>query len=105
MWVVALMLADLALVRGKVLTMNPSQPCAEAIAVKNDMIVKVGTDEAVRKWIGKNTKIINLNGKTVVPGFIDTHIHVADFGRFLTWIDLKDVKSCLLYTSPSPRDS
>jgi len=88
-----MMQADLALVGGKVLTMNPSQPFAEAIAIKNDTIVKVGTNEAVSKWIGKNTKIINLNGKAVVPGFIDTHIHVADFGRFLTWVDLRDVKS------------
>jgi len=87
------MRADLALVGGKVLTMNPSQPFAEAIAIKNDRIVKVGANEAISKWIGKNTKVINLNGKTVVPGFIDTHIHVADFGRFLTWIDLRDVKS------------
>ena len=78
---------------GKVLTMNPSQSFAEAIAIKNDRIVRVGTNKAISKWIGKNTKVISLNGKTVVPGFIDTHIHVADFGRFLTWIDLHDVKS------------
>ena len=87
------MLADLALVRGKVLTMNPSQPCAEAIAVKSDRIVKVGTNEEITRLVGKNTKVINLRGKTVVPGFIDTHIHVADFGRFLTWVDLREVKS------------
>jgi len=78
---------------GKVLTMNPSQPFAEAIAIKNDRIVKVGTNEEITRCIGKNTKVIGLNGRTVVPGFIDTHIHVADFGRFLTWVDLRDVKS------------
>ena len=87
------MLADLALVRGKVLTMNPSQPCAEAVAVKSDRILKVGTNEEIIRLIGKNTEVIDLRGKTVVPGFIDTHIHVADFGRFLTWVDLRDVKS------------
>ena len=87
------MWADLALMGGNVLTMNPSQPYAEAIAIKDDRIVKVGTNEAISRWIGKNTKGISLNGKTVVPGFIDTHIHVADFGRFLTWLDLCDVKS------------
>ena len=87
------MRADLALVGGRVLTMNPSQPFAEAIAIKNDTIVEVGSNEAISRRIGKKTKIINLNGKTVIPGFIDTHIHVADFGRFLTWIDLRDVKS------------
>jgi predicted amidohydrolase YtcJ len=87
------MWADLVLMGGNVLTMNPSQSCAEAIAIKDDRIVKVGTNEAISRWIGKNTKVISLNGKTLVPGFIDTHIHVLDFGRFLTWVDLRDVKS------------
>src|SRR3990170_4475123 len=73
--------------------MNPSQPEAEAIAIKDDKIAEVGTNEKVSSWINKNTRVINLDGKTAVPGFIDTHIHVADFGRFLTWIDLRDAKS------------
>jgi predicted amidohydrolase YtcJ len=87
------MSADLALIGGKILTMNPSQLCAEAVAVRQGRIVKVGTSEEITQLIGKRTRVIRLNGKTVVPGFIDTHIHVADFGRFLTWIDLHDVKS------------
>jgi len=87
------MWADLALMDGNVLTMNPSQPHAEAITIKNDRIVKVGTNEEISRWIGRNTKIISLKERTVVPGFIDTHVHVVDFGRFLTWIDLRGVKS------------
>jgi len=87
------MWADLALINGKVLTMNPAQPHYDAIAIKDDRIVKVGTKDAISKWIGKNTQVINLKGKTVVPGFIDTHIHVADFGRLLAWIDLTDISS------------
>ncbi|MCJ7763100.1 amidohydrolase [Candidatus Bathyarchaeota archaeon] len=87
------MSADLALIGGKILTMNPSQPYAEAIAIRKDRIVKVGASEEITQLIGKSTKVIRLNGKTVVPGFIDTHIHVADFGRFLTWVDLRDVQS------------
>src|SRR3990170_2009753 len=86
------MLTDLVLKDGNVITMNPSQPHAEAIAIKNDRIVKVGTNDEVALCIGKNTKIISLMGRTVVPGFIDTHAHVADFGR-LARIDLKGVKS------------
>ncbi|MCK4885483.1 amidohydrolase family protein, partial [Candidatus Bathyarchaeota archaeon] len=87
------MLADLALIDGNVLTMDSSQPSAEAIAIKKDRIVKVGTNEEISRWIGKNTKIVNLHGRTVVPGLIDTHIHVADFGKFLTWVNLGDVIS------------
>ncbi len=85
--------ADLALTGGNVLTMNFSQPCAEAVAVKGDRIVKVGTNEEVHQLVSETTKVIQLNGKTVVPGFIDTHIHVADFGRLLNWIDLSDAGS------------
>jgi predicted amidohydrolase YtcJ len=89
------MWADLALVKAKVRTLNPSQPIAEAVAIRKDRIVKVGTNEEINPWIGKNTRVISLTGKTVVPGFIDTHIHVADFGRFLMWLDLRDVKSII----------
>jgi len=87
------MLADLALIDGNVITMDSSQPSAEAIAIKKDRIVKVGTNEEIKPWIGKDTKVIDLQGRTVVPGLIDSHIHVADFGKFLTWIDLKAVNS------------
>ena len=87
------MWADLVLMDGRVLTMNASQSHAEAIAIKKDKIVKVGTNEEITLWIGKNTKVIGIEGKTVVPGFIDTHVHVVDFGRVLAWVDLKDIKS------------
>ena len=85
--------ADLVLINGKILTMNPAQPYAEAVAIEAAKIIQVGTNSAVTNWIGKETKVVDLNGKTVVPGFIDSHIHVADFGRVLTWLDLWDVTS------------
>ena len=87
------MSADLALTNGKILTMNQSQPYAEAIAIKDGQIAQVGTNEEIEPWIAKNTKVIDLNGKTAIPGFIDTHIHVADFGRLLMWIDLSTAGS------------
>jgi predicted amidohydrolase YtcJ len=86
------MLANLALIDGNVLTMNSSQPSAEAIAIKKDRIVKVGTNEEITRWIGKNTKVISLEEITVVPSFIDTYVHVVEFGRFLAWINLKGVR-------------
>ena len=85
--------ADLVLTGGNVLTMNPSQPSAEAIAVKGDRIVKVGANDDVTSLVRKKTIVIDLQGKTVVPGFIDTHIHVVDFGKVLTWVDLTGIKS------------
>jgi predicted amidohydrolase YtcJ len=91
-WVI-LTIADLVLIDGKIYTMNKAQSCVEAVAVKGDQIVRVGTTEEVSYLIGKETKIVYLEGGTVVPGLIDTHIHVADFGRFLMWMDLASAGS------------
>jgi predicted amidohydrolase YtcJ len=88
-----MMLADLALIDGNIITMDSSQPSAEAVAIKKNRIVKVGTNKEIKSCIGKDTKVINLKGRTVVPGLIDAHIHVSDFGKFLTWLDLKNAKS------------
>jgi predicted amidohydrolase YtcJ len=85
--------ADLVLLNGRIVTMNTSQPHAEAVAVKGNRITRVGTDAEINKLIDKNTKVIRLNGKTVVPGLIDTHIHVADFGKVLLWLNLENAAS------------
>ncbi len=73
--------------------MNPAQPRAEGIAVKADAILKVGTNKEIEKLAGKSSRVIDLNGKTVLPGFIDTHVHVADYARFLMWLDLTQANS------------
>jgi predicted amidohydrolase YtcJ len=85
--------ADLALVNANVHTMNPNQPTAQAVAITKNKIVKVGTNKQIKQLISKNTKVISLDGKTVLPGLIDTHIHVADFGRCLLWLDLTTAES------------
>jgi len=87
------LLADLALVEANIRTMNSSQPVAEALAIKEGRIIKVGTNAEVSQFVGKRTRLIKLHGKTVVPGFIDSHVHVVDFGRFLMWLDLRGVES------------
>ena len=87
------MSADLVLLDAKIITMNPAQPTADAVAIKEDKVLQVGSTETVSKTIGKNTKILKLKGKTVIPGIIDTHIHVADFGRILSWLNLEGVAS------------
>ena len=91
--VICSMFADLVLKTGNVLTMNSSQPSAEAVAITKDRIIKVGTNQEISQLIGESTEVINLQGKTVVPGLTDSHIHAGDFGRFLTWIDLNDADS------------
>ena len=85
--------ADLVLINGRIITMNPAQPYAEAVAIEATKIIQVDTSNTIADLISGETKVIDLKGKTVVPGFIDSHIHVADFGRVLTWVDLLDVRS------------
>jgi predicted amidohydrolase YtcJ len=87
------MFADLALKNGNVLTMDSCQHNVEAIAIKKDRIIKVGTNKEINQSIGKTTNVINLRGKTVVPGLTDSHIHVSDFGKYLMWLDLRDADS------------
>jgi predicted amidohydrolase YtcJ len=73
--------------------MNPRQPVAQAVAIRKNRILKVGTNREVNRLIDKGTRIISLDSKTVVPGLIDTHLHVADFGRCLLWLDLTCAES------------
>ncbi len=72
------LLADLVVINANVRTMDPRKPVAEAVAVKGKKIIKVGTNQEITRVVGKRTKVISLEGKTVVPGLIDTHVHVAD---------------------------
>ncbi|MFQ6064138.1 MAG: amidohydrolase [Candidatus Bathyarchaeia archaeon] len=87
------MLADAALINGNVITMNPSKPQAQAIAIKHNRIIEVGKNEEVEPLIKKHTRVINLKGKTVLPGFIDTHTHIVGFGKALTEVNLRNIRS------------
>jgi predicted amidohydrolase YtcJ len=72
--------ADVILRGAEIVTINDRQPKAEAVALKNGAILAVGDDMAVLKLQGPNTKVINLAGKTLMPGFIDGHAHAMQFG-------------------------
>lgn len=70
--------ADIVLVNGSVYTMDASRRWAQAIAISNGRIAFVGTDQDAVKYAGPLSNIINLKGKLVLPGFIDSHIHPID---------------------------
>jgi len=67
--------ADLILLNGKIITVDKNFSIAQAIAIKQDKIIAVGSNSEIKKLAGKKTKIIDLAGKTVVPGLIDFHAH------------------------------
>jgi predicted amidohydrolase YtcJ len=85
--------ATLAIVNANIKTMDPKQPTAQALAIAGNKIIKVGSNSDIAPLIGKNTRVLHLEDKTVLPGLIDTHIHVADYGRCLMWLDLTSAKS------------
>lgn len=67
--------ADTIIRNAKILTVDKAFSVAEAIALKDDRIVAVGKDAAVMKWRGPATKVVDLEGKTVLPGLYDSHLH------------------------------
>ncbi len=81
--------ADLVLLNGKVVTIDPKDTIAEAVAVKQGRIVKVGTSEDAKRLVGDETKVIDLRGKTLLPGFIDTHCHPALGGTEMFEVDCR----------------
>ena len=80
--------ADLVLRGGRIVTMDEAKPEAEALAVRGDRIVAVGTGSEVEQWIGPDTRVIRLQGQLVVPGFIDSHAHFVELGRSMMTLDL-----------------
>src|SRR5690242_14876865 len=72
--------ADIVFNNGNVYTANDKAPHAQAVAVKSDRIVFVGTNAAAQKLIGPNTRVVDLKGNTVLPGFTDSHQHLSGVG-------------------------
>lgn len=86
-------MADLALLGGSLWTGDDARPWAEAVAVRGEKIVAVGTSKDVRRLVGPGTRVIDLAGSLVVPGFIDSHTHFLDGGFALLSIRLREAKS------------
>lgn len=80
--------ADLILVNGAVVTVDEAQPSAEAVAVRGDRILAVGTDAEVRALAGPETRIVDLNGQLLIPGFIEGHGHFTGLGESKLVLDL-----------------
>jgi predicted amidohydrolase YtcJ len=84
--------ADLVLTGGKIWTVDPKNKEAAALAVRDGRVVAVGTDAAVKALVGDKTKVIDLKGRRVVPGFHDSHAHMLGGGLRLAQVALKDAK-------------
>jgi predicted amidohydrolase YtcJ len=85
--------ADLVLLNGKIWTVDRTRPEAEALACLGNRIVGVGSNQEIRKWIGPNTRVIDLQGKRAVHGFNDAHVHFFSGGAGISSVQLRDART------------
>jgi predicted amidohydrolase YtcJ len=82
--------ATLIIWNGPIYTADTAHPTAEAVAVRDGRIVRVGSDAEVMRLKGPQTEVLDLQGATLVPGLQDAHGHVLGLGASLTTLDLRD---------------
>ena len=85
--------ADLVILGGTIYTMNDKEPVVGAVAVAGDKIVFVGSETEGRRFIGDDTRLIDLQGRVMTPGFIEGHGHLMGVGYNELELDLMAVKS------------
>ncbi len=85
--------ADLVLLSGKIVTVDESQPEAEALAIRDGRILAVGSDTEIEAYVGPNTEVLDLLGRLAIPGFIEGHGHFTSLGQALMVIDLTKAAS------------
>lgn len=87
-----MLFADLVILNGNIITVDDKNPRAEALAVKGEKFVAIGTTSQIRELIGANTRVIDIQGKTVIPGFNDAHCHPTEVARSLLQVDCSPSK-------------
>lgn len=95
--------SSLALHHGHIRTLDPRHPVAEALLIRGETLTAVGSDEEIRS-LDRNAESIDLQGRTVLPGFNDSHLHTLGYGRFLGVTDLRgcaSVEEMLLRLRPA----
>jgi hypothetical protein len=108
--------ADTVLRNGQVMTIDASNSVQQAVAVRDGKIVYVGTNAGATDWVGPNTKVIDLGGRMLMPGFVDAHLHSLAGGRALLMCDLayaplshaqlaSQIQACLNSTSDKEPDT
>jgi predicted amidohydrolase YtcJ len=85
--------ADLVLTNGRIVTVDDQRPEAQAVAISKDRIQALGSAEEIKKMIGPNTQVIDLQGQLAIPGFIESHAHFAGVGGAQMQLNLMNVDS------------
>lgn len=85
--------ADKVLINGTVVTVDEAQPEAEAIAIRGERIMAVGSDEEIQEYRGSGTEVIDLQGQLAIPGFIEGHGHFSGIGDAQLQLELLNLSS------------
>jgi predicted amidohydrolase YtcJ len=85
--------ADLIITGARIYTVDENRPMAEAMAIRGDRILFVGSERGAMTLRGPATSVVNLDGQTVIPGMIDAHVHLLNLGSTLRNVDLVGTKS------------
>lgn len=85
--------ADIVFTNGVVCTVDSLNTKAEAVAIKDNSIIFVGNNDDVQDYVGENTKVINLDGKMVLPGFVDSHCHSISSYRYFFELNIYGLKT------------
>ncbi len=85
--------ADLVLRNGKILTVDEKNPQVQALAARGDLIVALGSDQAIGAYIGEATRVIDLQGRLAIPGFIEGHGHFMGLGQSMMRLQLARARS------------
>jgi predicted amidohydrolase YtcJ len=90
--------ADLVITNASIWTGNALQPDANAVAIIGDRIVDVGSSREIDRWRGASTTVLDAEGRRVLPGFNDAHVHLIDGGTALDNVNLKDAATPAEFT-------
>ena len=91
--------AETVVVNGKIVTVDDKESVVEALAIRDGRIVATGTSAAMRKLAGPNTRTLDVQGRTVIPGLVDSHLHAIraalSFSTEVNWIGAKSIEEAL----------
>ena len=87
------MSAMMIFVNGRIHTLNPHQPAATAVAIRDGKILAVGSDAEIKPLLGVGGELVNLNGRCLIPGLVDAHVHFHGFALSLQRVDLRGTKT------------
>src|SRR5262245_35084620 len=88
--------ADVIFVGGNVLTGDPSRSAVESLALAGERIRAVGSNKEIRSLAGRKTRVIDLRGRTLIPGLMDAHVHLLVGSMIIDEPSLKDYERAVL---------